>query len=84
MSLIAGAALDHLGAKRTVPVGVAILGIGCLLFSLPSVFDGNVGRLPQGAGSAFTFTGAPFTWPRTASLRATLQRQLEPRNVSKC
>ena len=25
MSLVAGAALDHLGAKRTVPVGIAIL-----------------------------------------------------------
>ncbi|MGC2293973.1 MAG: MFS transporter, partial [Candidatus Acidiferrales bacterium] len=32
MSLVAGAALDHLGAKRTVPVGAAILGIGCLCF----------------------------------------------------
>ena len=60
MSLVAGTALDHLGAKRTVPVGVAILGIGCLLFSLPSVFDGNVGRLLQGAGSAFAFTGAVY------------------------
>src|SRR5271156_5369567 len=28
MSLVAGAALDHLGAKRTVPVGAPILGIG--------------------------------------------------------
>ena len=32
VSLIAGAALDHLGAKHTVPVGFAVLGIGCLLF----------------------------------------------------
>lgn len=60
MSLIAGTALDHLGAKRTVPVGVAILGIGCLVFSLPSVFDGDAGRLLQGAGSAFAFTGAVY------------------------
>lgn len=60
MSLVAGAALDHLGAKRTVPVGVAILGVGCLLFSLPSVVDGNIGRLLQGAGSAFAFTGAVY------------------------
>jgi MFS family permease len=60
MSLIAGTALDHLGAKRSVPVGVAILGIGCLLFSLPSALDGNAGRLLQGAGSAFAFTGAVY------------------------
>src|ERR1700749_1972027 len=33
MSLIAGAALDRLGAKLTVPVGAAILGIGCICFS---------------------------------------------------
>ena len=60
MSLIAGAALDYLGAKRTVPIGVAILGIGCLLFSAPTVLAGNVGRLLQGAGSAFAFTGAVY------------------------
>ncbi|MGA7918388.1 MAG: MFS transporter [Candidatus Acidiferrales bacterium] len=60
MSLVAGAALDHLGAKRTVPVGAAILGIGCLFFSAASVLSGNVGRLLQGAGSAFAFTGAVY------------------------
>ncbi|HXZ13598.1 MAG TPA: MFS transporter [Candidatus Sulfotelmatobacter sp.] len=60
MSLVAGAALDHFGAKRSIPVGVAILGVGCLLFSLPSVLDGNIGRLLQGAGSAFAFTGAVY------------------------
>ena len=60
MSLIAGAALDHLGAKRTIPVGVVVLGIGCLLFSAPAVVAGNVGRLLQGAGSAFAFTGAVY------------------------
>lgn len=60
MSLVAGAALDHLGAKRTVPVGAAILGIGCLFFSGGSVMAGDVGRLLQGAGSAFAFTGAVY------------------------
>jgi MFS family permease len=60
MSLVAGAALDHLGAKRTVPVGAAILGIGCLLFSIAAVSAGDVGRLLQGAGSAFAFTGAVY------------------------
>ncbi len=60
MSLVAGAALDHLGAKRTVPVGTAILGIGCLCFSVAAVSAGDVGRLLQGAGSAFAFTGAVY------------------------
>jgi MFS family permease len=60
MSLVAGAALDHLGAKRTVPIGAAILGIGCLFFSGGTVMAGDVGRLLQGAGSAFAFTGAVY------------------------
>src|SRR5580700_2795768 len=60
MSLVAGAALDHLGAKRSVPVGMAILGLGCLLFAVPTVIAGAVGRLCQGAGSAFAFTGAVY------------------------
>jgi MFS family permease len=60
MSLVAGAALDRLGAKRTVPVGAAILGIGCLIFSVGAASAGEVGRLFQGAGSAFAFTGAVY------------------------
>ena len=60
MSLVAGAALDRLGAKSTVPVGAAILGVGCLFFSGGSVMAGDVGRLLQGAGSAFAFTGAVY------------------------
>ena len=60
VSLIAGAALDHLGAKRTIPVGVAVLGIGCLLFSVSTALAGDIGRLLQGAGSAFAFTGAVY------------------------
>jgi MFS family permease len=60
MSLVAGAALDHLGAKRTVPIGAAILGIGCFFFAGASVMSGDIGRLLQGAGSAFAFTGAVY------------------------
>src|ERR1700734_3445671 len=60
MSLVAGAALDHLGAKRSVPVGMAILGLGCLLFAVSTVIAGGIGRLCQGAGSAFAFTGAVY------------------------
>ena len=34
--------------------------MGCLVFSAGSVFAGDVGRLLQGAGSAFAFTGAVY------------------------
>src|SRR5258708_37641015 len=57
---IAGAALDSLGAKRTIRVGVAVLGIGLLLFSVSTALAGDIGRLLQGAGSAFAFTGAVY------------------------
>jgi MFS family permease len=59
-SLIAGAALDRLGAKKVVPVGIFILAIGCLLFSVSTTTAGYTGRLLQGAGSAFAFTGAVY------------------------
>src|ERR1700757_4531675 len=59
-SLIAGAALDRVGAKEGVPIGLFILAIGCLLFSIPAAGAGSAGRLLQGAGSAFDFTGAVY------------------------
>ena len=67
--MIAGATLDHLGAKRSVPVGAAILGFGCLLFSVPVVVAGDLGRLLQGAGSAFAFTGGVYLATRGFSAR---------------
>jgi MFS family permease len=60
MSLVAGATLDHFGAKLSIPLGVLVLGIGCLLFSVPTVLAGDTGRLLQGTGSAFAFTGAVY------------------------
>jgi len=59
-SLIAGVLLDRLGAKYVVSTGMAILGFGCLLFMAPQVGAGYLGRLLQGAGSAFAFTGAVY------------------------
>jgi len=69
MSLVAGAALDHFGAKRTVPIGVLVLGIGCLLFSVPAVVAGNTGRLLQRARSAFAFIGAVYLAAHGCSAR---------------
>jgi MFS family permease len=59
-SLVAGAALDRFGAKLPVSLGAILLGIGCLLFVISVPFAGYCGRLLQGAGSAFAFTGAVF------------------------
>ncbi len=68
-SLIAGAALDRVGAKKVVPVGIFILAIGCLLFAIPTAGAGYAGRLLQGAGSAFAFTGAVYLATRGFSAR---------------
>src|SRR4029450_9935740 len=49
-SLVAGASLDRFGAKRVIPIGAALVGIGALLFGTGSVTAANVGRFLQGAG----------------------------------
>src|SRR5713226_1934269 len=49
-SLIAGAALDRVGAKKAVPVGIWIRKLVCLLFAIPTAGAGDAGRLLQGAG----------------------------------
>jgi MFS family permease len=59
-SLIAGASLDRAGAKYPIAFGTGILGLGCILFAIPSATMGDIGRLLQGAGSAFAFTGCVY------------------------
>lgn len=59
-SLIAGVALDRAGAKYSISVGIGILALGCFLFAIPSTIMGDTGRLLQGAGSAFAFTGCVY------------------------
>ncbi len=58
--LLAGVSLDKFGAKYVVPAGIIILGIGCLLFAVPVPLAGYVGRVLQGLGSAFAFTGSVY------------------------
>jgi MFS family permease len=60
MSLIAGASLDWFGAKRALPAGLLLFAGGCLLFLATSLGEAYIGRLLQGAGSAFAFTGAVY------------------------
>jgi MFS family permease len=59
-SILSGASLDRYGAKFVVPVGIGLLAIGAILFGLGNAGTADAGRLFQGAGSAFAFTGAVY------------------------
>ncbi|MBE9586945.1 MFS transporter [Mucilaginibacter sp. JRF] len=59
-SLLAGIAYDRYGAKYPISIGAGILCLGCLLFSMSGSLSGYAGRLLQGAGSAFSFTGCVY------------------------
>ena len=59
-SLVAGVALDRLGAKRVVPIGAAAVGIGALLFATGDGTVASAGRLLQGAGGVFALVGAVY------------------------
>lgn len=59
-SLLAGVAYDRYGAKFPIAIGAGILCLGCLLFSMSGLTSGYSGRLLQGAGSAFSFTGCVY------------------------
>jgi MFS family permease len=59
-SLVAGAAIDRLGARKTLPVGAALVGIGALLFGTGNVTAAYIGRFLQGAGGAFGLVGSVY------------------------
>ena len=59
-SLVAGAAIDRFGAKRVVPIGAALVGVGSLLFGTGNVTAANIGRFLQGAGGVFALVGAVY------------------------
>lgn len=59
-SLVAGTTLDRFGAKRVIPVGAALVGIGALMFGSGNVVAANVGRFLQGGGGAFALVGAVY------------------------
>lgn len=60
VSLIAGVALDRVGAKSVIPVGAGLFGLGCVLFVAGGPSLAYLARMLQGAGSAFAFTGAVY------------------------
>ena len=59
-SLVAGASLDRFGAKRVIPIGAAVVGIGALMFGTGNATVANIGRFLQGAGGAFALIGAAY------------------------
>src|SRR6476659_9575724 len=59
-SLIAGAAIDRFGARRIIPIGAGLVGVGALLFGTGNVAAANVGRFLQGAGGVFALVGAVY------------------------
>lgn len=59
-AIVSGACFDRYGAKYVVPVGLIMLAAGAVLFGLGSANAAEGGRLLQGAGSAFSFTGAVY------------------------
>jgi MFS family permease len=59
-SLVAGAALDRLGTKKTLPIAAAVIGIGALLFASGNSQMASLGRLLQGMGGAFAAVGALY------------------------
>lgn len=59
-AIVAGASLDRWGGKYTIPVGVFFLAIGIVMFGLGISWAASLGRLLQGAGAAFAFTGAVY------------------------
>jgi MFS family permease len=73
-SLVAGAAIDRLGAKKVVSAGAFAVGIGALLFATGSVGAAYVGRFLQGAGGVFALVGAVYIATKSfpASQAATL------------
>src|SRR5881394_3557176 len=59
-SLVAGTAIDRFGARRIIPIGAALVGVGALLFGTGNVVAANVGRFLQGAGGVFALVGAVY------------------------
>jgi MFS family permease len=73
-SLVAGVAMDQLGARRVVPLGCAIVAVGALLFATGDSTLAAAGRLLQGVGGVFALIGAAYiaTTNFPASRAATL------------
>jgi MFS family permease len=59
-AIVAGASVDRLGAKYTIPAGLLILAVGTAMFAVNVGWIAGVGRFLQGAGAAFAFVAAVY------------------------
>jgi MFS family permease len=64
MALVAGVLLDRYGARSTVPLGIAVVGIGCIIFAQGSELAGMTGFVVQGLGAIFGFIGSSYVAAR--------------------
>jgi MFS family permease len=64
MALVAGLLLDRYGARQTIPLGIAVVGVGCLIFAQGSRAAGMVGFVLQAIGAIFGFIGASYVAAR--------------------
>ncbi|MCJ2046836.1 MFS transporter [Methylobacterium sp. J-078] len=64
MALVAGVLLDRYGAHRTIPYGIAVVGLGCLVFAQGSEAAGMIGFVLQATGAIFAFVGSSYVAAR--------------------
>jgi len=64
MALVAGVLLDRYGAHRTIPYGIAVVGIGCLIFAQGGEAAGMAGFVLQALGAIFAFIGSSYVAAR--------------------
>lgn len=64
MALVAGVLLDRYGAHRTIPYGITVVGIGCLIFAQGSEVFGIAGFVLQALGAIFAFIGSSYVAAR--------------------
>ena len=60
MALAAGLLLDRYGARRTIPVGIAVVAVGCLVFAQGNETAGMGGFTLQAIGAIFAFIGSSY------------------------
>ena len=60
MALLAGVLLDRYGAHRTIPYGIAVVAIGCVIFAQGSEAAGMIGFVLQALGAIFAFIGSSY------------------------
>jgi MFS family permease len=64
MALVAGVLLDRYGPRGTIPFGIAVVGLGCLIFAQGSEAAGLGGFVLQAIGAIFAFIGSSYVAAR--------------------